>query len=151
MISKERVTELALEKILELEYFLVDVKISESNNITILFDKEGGVVVRDCLYVSRHIESNLDRDIQDYQLTVCSPGIDKAFVVPEQYGKNIGRDVKIKTIEGDKIIGKLLSYSEENVIIETTKKQKKKKECAIKQVIVKTNKIKETKLIIKFK
>ena len=151
MIPKERVTELALEKILELDYFLVEVKISSSNEITVLFDKEGGVIIRDCLYVSRHIEANLDRGIEDYQLTVCSPGIDKAFVVPEQYVKNIGRDVKIRTTEKDKVKGKLLSYSDENVVVETSKKQKKKKELIIEQVAIPTNKIKETKLIIKFK
>ena len=79
MISKEKVTELALEKIKELDYFLVDVKISATNEITVLFDKNDGVVIDDCLKVSRHIEGNLDRDIEDYQLTVCSPGIDKPF------------------------------------------------------------------------
>ena len=34
MISKERVQELALEKIIELDYFLVDVKVSSTNEIT---------------------------------------------------------------------------------------------------------------------
>ena len=36
MISKQKVTELALEKIKELDYFLVDVKISATNEITVL-------------------------------------------------------------------------------------------------------------------
>ena len=40
MISKERVKELALEKIVELDYFLVDVKVSSTNEITVLFDKD---------------------------------------------------------------------------------------------------------------
>lgn len=150
MISKERVKELALEKITELGYFLVDVKVSATNEITVLFDKDDGVVVKDCLHVSRHIEGNLDRDIEDYQLTVCSPGIDKAFVVTEQYQKNIGRDVKVKTTEGEKIIGKLISFDEE-LIVETKTKQKKKKDLLIEQINIPIDKIKETKLIIKFK
>ena len=151
MISKERVTELALEKILELDYFLVDVAISSSNEITVLFDKEGGVIVRDCLHVSRHIEGNLEREIEDYQLPVCPPGIDRAFMVHEQYVKNIGRDVKIKTTDGDKVKGKLLSFNDDVVVIETTKKEKKKKEVLVKQISISLDKIKETKLIIKFK
>ena len=65
MISKQKVTELALEKIKELDYFLVDVKISATNEITVLFDKNDGVVIDDCLKVSRYIESNLDRDIEN--------------------------------------------------------------------------------------
>ena len=151
MISKERIKELALEKIVELDYFLVDVKVSSTNEIIVLFDKDGGVGIKECLFVSRHIEGNLERDIEDYQLTVCSPGIDKAFVVKEQYFKNIGRDVKVKTDEGDIIKGELKSYSDENIVIETSKKQKKKKELLIEQIPIPTDKIKETKLIIKFK
>ncbi|MBT5858666.1 MAG: ribosome assembly cofactor RimP [Flavobacteriales bacterium] len=151
MISKERVEKLALEKIIELNYFLVDIKINSNNEITVYFDNEEGVLIPDILKVSRHIEGNLDRDIEDYQLTVCSPGIDKAFVVKEQYQKNIGRDVKIKTTEGDVKKGKLLSYSDEEVVIETSKKKKKKKELLIEELTIPSDKIKETKLIIKFK
>jgi len=151
MISKERVEKLALEKIIELNYFLVDIKINSNNEITVYFDNEEGVLIPDILKVSRHIEGNLDRDIEDYQLTVCSPGIDKAFVVKEQYQKNISRDVKIKTTEGDVKKGKLLSYSDEEVVIETSKKQKKKKELLIEELTIPSDKIKETKLIIKFK
>ena len=151
MISKYRVKELALEKIVELDCFLVDVKVSSTNEITVLFDKDGGVGIKECLSISRHIEGNLDRDIEDYQLTVCSPGIDKEFVVKEQYLKNIGREVKIKTDQRDVIKGKLKSYSDKNVVVETSKRQKKKKELLIKTITIPTEKIKETKLIIKFK
>ena len=151
MISKDRVKELALEKIVELDYFLVDIKVSSTNEITVLFDKDGGVGIKECLFVSRHIEGNLERDIEDYQLTVCSPGVEKAFVVKEQYLKNIGRDVKVKTDERDIIKGKLKSYSDENIVIETSKKSKKRKELLIEQITIPTDKIKETKLIIKFK
>ena len=151
MISKERVEKLALEKIIELNYFLVDIKINSNNEINVYFDNEEGVLIPDILKVSRHIEENMDRDIEDYQLTVCSPGIDKAFIVKEQYQKNIGRDVKIKTTESDVKKGKLISYSDEEVVIETSKKKKKKKELLIEELTIPLDKIKETKLIIKFK
>ena len=150
MISKERVKELALEKIVELDYFLVDVKVSSTNEITVLFDKDEGVGIKECLFVSRHIEGNLERDIEDYQLTVCSPGLDKAFVVDEQYIKNIGRDVKILTTDGNTIEGSLLKYGNE-LLLETKTKQKGKKELLKKKVTIEKEKIKETKLIIKFK
>ena len=151
MILKERVKELALEKIVELDYFLVDVKVSSTNEITVLFDNEEGVGIKECLFVSRHIEGNIDRDIEDYQLTVCSPGIEKGFVVKEQYLKNIGRGVKVKTDEGDIIKGELKFYSDKNIVVETSKKQKKKKELLIEQITITVDKIIETKLIIKFK
>ena len=150
MISKERVKELALEKIVELDYFLVDVKVISTNEITVLFDKDGGVGIKECLFVSRHIEGMLERDIEDYQLTVCSPGLDKVFVVDEQYIKNIGRDVKILTTDGNTIEGTLLKYGNE-LLFETKTKQKGKKELLKQKVTIEKEKIKETKLIIKFK
>tara|TARA_B100000700_G_C15021007_1_gene845734 strand:+ start:991 stop:1446 length:456 start_codon:yes stop_codon:yes gene_type:complete len=151
MISKGRVKELALEKIAELDCFLVDIRVSSTNEIIVLFDKKEGVSIKECLLVSRYIEKNLDRDIEDYKLTVCSPGIDREFIVKEQYIKNIGRSVKIKTDEGNIIKGELKFYSDQNVIVETSKKQKKKKELLIEKITIPTDKIKETKLIIKFK
>tara|TARA_B100001113_G_C20670758_1_gene432074 strand:- start:80 stop:532 length:453 start_codon:yes stop_codon:yes gene_type:complete len=150
MISKEIVQKLALEKISELGCFLVDVKVSAKNDITVLFDSDLGVVVKDCMLVSRHIEDSLDRDIEDYQLTVCSPGIDKPFIVNEQYQKNIGKEVKIKTTEGNKIKGKLISFDQE-VIVETQNKVKKNKGVIVENINIPIDKIKETKLIIKFK
>ena len=150
MISKQKVTELALEKIKELDYFLVDVKISATNEITVLFDKNDGVVIDDCLKVSRYIESNLDRDIENYQLTVCSPGIDKPFLVREQFIKNIGRDIKLKTLNGKTYKVTLVSY-EDILILETKTKQKKKKELLIEKIEIPLDSIKETKLILKFK
>lgn len=151
MISKGRVKEVALEKIVELDCFLVDVRVSSTNEIKVLFDKEEGVSIKECLFVSRYIEEKLDRDDEDYQLTVCSPGIDREFIVKEQYIKNIGREVKITTDEGDVIKGELRFYSDQNVIIERIKKQKKNKELLIEKITIPTEKIKETKLIIKFK
>ena len=100
--------------------------------------------------VSRHIEGNLDRDIEDYQLTVCSPGIDKPFKVKEQYQKNIGREVKIKTTSGDRYKGTLISYND-ILVLETKTKQKKKKELLIEKIEIPKGRLKETKLVLKFK
>ena len=150
MISREKVISLAKEKIEALNYFLVDVEVSDTNEITIFFDKEEGVLVKDCLYLSRHIEENMDRNLEDYQLTVCSPGIDRALVVRQQYLKNIGRDVNVKTTDGDEIKGKLISFAED-MVIEKQTKQKKKREFQLERISIPARKIKETKLIIKFK
>ena len=148
MISKDTVEGLALYKIREINSFLVKVTVSSSNNIIVLFDNNNGVSFDDCLAVSRHIENNLDRDIEDYQLTVCSPGLGNPFIVRDQYIKNIGRDIKLDTIDGETIKGKLVDYNEE-IIIETLIKHKKQKE--IKILSFPIDKIKQVKLIIKFK
>ena len=90
MISKERVEELALEKIVELDYFLVDVKVSSTNEITVLFDNDNGVGIKECLFVSRHIEGNIDRDPLftdpengDYTLQEGSHCIDAGTIIED--------------------------------------------------------------------
>ena len=148
MITKDTVESLALHKIKELNSFLVNVTVSSSNDIVVLFDNNNGVSFDDCLSVSRYIENNLDRDIEDYKLTVCSPGIGNPFIVDEQYIKNIGRDIKLITKDGENIIGKLIDYNE-NIVIETLVKNKKQKE--IKRLSFPISKIKQVKLIVKFK
>ena len=49
--------------------------------------------------VSRNIEHNLDREKEDFELSVSSPGLDQPFVVPQQYLKNIGRKISAITKE----------------------------------------------------
>lgn len=150
MILRENIIHLLSNKIKELDCFLVDVKINSNKEIKILFDKEEGVVLEDCLTISRYIEEHLDRDAEDYKLDVSSPGIDNPFMVKEQYLKNIGRDVRLITINGERLKGKLISF-DEYIVIETEKKKKKTKKLFQERISIPIEEIKETKLIIKFK
>ena len=53
----------------------------------------------------RHLERNLDRNIEDYELQVSSPGLDTPFSVIEQYYKNEGQKVAVVDTDGNKYIG----------------------------------------------
>ncbi|MFT5802828.1 MAG: ribosome maturation factor RimP, partial [Nonlabens sp.] len=73
MIGKTEVTDLAQERIDELDkgLFIVELTIQDNNFINILIDcKEGHVSVADCMSVSRNVEHNLDREVEDFQLSV---------------------------------------------------------------------------------
>ena len=48
------------------DLFLIDLDISPDNSIKILIDVDNGVTLEDCIYVSRSIEHNLDRDEYDF-------------------------------------------------------------------------------------
>ena len=92
MISKQKVIALAQERIDELGNgnYLVEVKISSKNAISVKMDNlHSGVSIKDCVSVSRNIEHNLDRESEDFELQVSSPGLDHPFKVIEQYQKNI--------------------------------------------------------------
>ena len=91
MIPKKRIIELAQERINELDNgnYLVDVSVSAKNVILVKMDNlNQGVSIKDCVSVSRNIEHNLDREKQDFELKVSSPGLDQPFMVHEQYLKN---------------------------------------------------------------
>jgi ribosome maturation factor RimP len=100
MIQESTVRALIDEAIEETDIFLVDLKISGGNKISVLIDAIGGLPIADCMKVSRGIDYNLDREDEDFSLDVSSPGLDKPFKVFRQYEKNIGRSVKV-TIEDE--------------------------------------------------
>ena len=152
IILKENIKEAAIKKANEINGFIVDVNISANNSIEVLFDKENGVHIDDCLSISRYIHSEFDRDVEDYSLTVCSPGLTNAFKVKEQYLKNKGKEVIIKKNDGKRISGILRDLLlNDDVILDVKKKTKNTKNYSIQEVVVSLSEIKETKLKINFK
>ena len=149
MIAADRVIKLVKAKVSELGGFLVSVKVSTQNDIQVFVDKAEGISINECLQISRYIEEKLERQVEDLQLSVSSPGLGKAFVVEEQYLKNIGKEVAVKLTDGKQIKGKLMAY-DGSIILETTKKEKKKKQIKVQEEIISSAQIKETKLIVKF-
>lgn len=158
MIAKSRVEELAQERIDELNkgLYIVEISIGGANQISVELDTiEGSVAIEDCVSVSRNIEHNLDREVEDFSLEVSSAGLDKPFRVVQQYLKNVGREVKVQPIEHGKSIEGLLKSADENgCVIETRSKErvegKKKKEWVVNELPFNYSEIKETKLIISF-
>ena len=148
MIAEERVQQLAREKVLELGGFLVSAKVSGQNIISVFVDKAVGISIKECLQISRHIENELDREIEDFQLSVSSPGLTNPFLVKEQYQKNKGKDIAVKLKNGKKVKGRLLAFNDD-ITLETSKKVKGKKEKKTEEIIISSKEIKETKLIIK--
>lgn len=82
------------------DLFLIDLSISESNQIRVVIDGDKGVSVEDCIAISRAIEHNLDRDEQDFSLEVLSAGVSEPLTQLRQYKKNVGRKLKVKTQKG---------------------------------------------------
>jgi ribosome maturation factor RimP len=128
--------------------FLVDLAVKPGNKIVVLIDRIGGLNITDCVELSRHIEGNLDREKEDFELSVSSPGADAPFKVLKQYEKNIGRKVSITTKNGDILVGKLLKLEGQTIEIEPEKGKKTKSTLS---PIVEINNIKEIRVIISFK
>ena len=75
MIQKQTIEALAGEHLQGTDLSLVEVSVSEDNDIEVIVTRESGVSIDDCVALSRYIESKLDRDKEDFSLMVGSAGI----------------------------------------------------------------------------
>ncbi len=154
MIEEKYIQTLAEEKIGGTALFLVDVKVKPHNKIEVFIDSPSHVTVDECVSLSRHIESGLNRDVEDFELTVSSPGIDQPFRVMPQYQKYMGKEVGVLRKDGIKIIGTLKHVNDVSVEVETKRTERKEKgkgrHLIIENVTIDHAQIKETKLILPF-
>jgi len=150
MILKEEISNIAKVKAKELEGYIVDVTVSSNNDIVVYFDRKEGVKIDQCVSISKYINENFDREIEDYALTVCSPGLSNPFKVKDQYINNQGKEVTVKKNDGKRISGILKKYDKQLTLEVKKKKKGSKADYIIKDVIIPFEQIKETKLKIKF-
>ena len=135
------------------DLFLIDFDVNTANHIKIILDGDNGVLVEDCMFVSRAIEHNLDREEQDFSLEVMSAGATSPLVNKRQYKRHINRTLKVKT-ESDKLEGVLTEASEETILLEWKTREPKPvgkgKVTVKKQANVAYEDIVEAKVMIKF-
>ena len=127
MINKEQISGLVEESIKETDLFLVEVKVKPSNLIEVYVDADSAVNIDQCVTISRYVESKLDREAEDYELSVFSWGLSGALKLDRQLQKYIGKDVEVKTKEHGKLQGKLVSFDSEKVEITPAPKKSSKK------------------------
>jgi ribosome maturation factor RimP len=129
------------------EFFLVEADVSKGNVISVLVDGDNGISIDECVKISRVIESHFDRDEEDFELRVSSPGLNKPFKMLRQYKKYIDREIEITTHDDKKIKGILKSCSKSSIEIEI-KPGKKEKTAATRDL--QFNEIKDAKPVISF-
>lgn len=107
MIDKEALAEFIEKKLEGSDMFLVEVKVTPRNEITVELDSDSVVDIDSCVSLTREIEKAFDREEEDYELEVGSAGITTPFKVYRQYVKNIGREVEVLAKDGKKYKGVL--------------------------------------------
>lgn len=155
MISTLQIQEYLTGELDRRGLFLVEVVVRPGNKITVYIDSMKGVTLDECISVSRYLESRLDRNVEDYEMEVSSPGLDKPLKLPVQFEKNTGRVLDIVKSDGIKITGKLLGISNGIINIETevtVRDSATGKKKAIQQVQeIKKDEIKTAKVVISVK
>ncbi len=154
MISKEKVKSIVSEIVEGHDLFLVHATVSMTNKISVFVDSANGITLDQCISIHRAFESKLDREVEDYELEVSSPGAAQPFLVIEQYHKNIGKEVEVLYTNGEKIKGTLLEvHSNEIILMPVIDKKKKVKTKEVKEENKKIlfTDIKQTRAILKIK
>lgn len=123
-ILKEKVEQLITEGVEGTDIFLVKLTVSSSNDINVLLDSDSGLTLSDCRSISRVIETSLDRDDEDFSLTVSSSGVGEPLVL-RQYMKNVGRKVRVTLIDGEIIEAKMVAADDKGIELEWKSREKK--------------------------
>ncbi len=113
--------------------FIVEINVSKDNDVEIVIESEtAGVVMDDCVEISRRFEESFDREKEDYSLTVTSAGLDQPFKVLRQYRKAVGTQVEAALRGGRKFVAELVAADENSVTLKYSLREsvdgKKKKE-----------------------
>jgi len=153
MIDKALIAELVNEKLTD-DQFLVDITVSSSNVIHIMVDSDSGISINQIVEISRFVEDKLDREIEDFELSVFSAGLSEPFRLLRQYKKNIGTEIDVLLANGQKMNGLLKNADNRGVDLEVTTKEKaegsKKKELVVRVHHFEYSEIKEAKQVLKF-
>lgn len=155
MIHTTRIENLLSEELARRDLFLVEAMVRPGNKIVVYIDSIKGVTLEECIAISRYLENALDRDVEDFELEVSSPGLDRPLKLPVQFEKNIGKVLDIVRKDGIKLTGTLVRI--ENGIIRTenqvTQKDattgKKKMEIQTDEILLED--IKSAKVVISLK
>jgi ribosome maturation factor RimP len=155
MITEAQVRKVLEEQLEGSPFFLVDVVVKPGSIIDIEVDKPEGITIGECREISKKVEAVFDREQEDFELTVSSPGLEKPFRVPQQYWKNVGRSVTVELLDGNKLEGKLILAQGDNIEVESRSREKvegkKSKQEVIRLHQLNIKDIKQTKVLISFK
>ena len=155
MKQKEELEKAAAGYVEGKDLFVVDIKVSADNDIDITIESDDrDITLDDCVEMSRYVESMLDRDIEDFSLTIGSAGLTAPFKLPRQYRKVVGNMIEVTFRDGHRQKALLESAGDEEFEISferlvPVEGKKKKVRAAVRQTLKYTD-IKSAKAVIKF-
>jgi len=90
------------------DFYLVDLTVSRSNLIQVFIDHPNGISLDDCARFSHLLNEMIDREEEDFELQVSSPGLGLPIKVFRQYLKAIGQILDISLVSGEKVRATLM-------------------------------------------
>lgn len=120
-LIESKIKELLEEK----EAFLVECSVSDDARIQVEADTPAGITLGELSELSRALEARLNRDEEDFELTLTSPGVGKPLRVPQQYAQNVGRKVKLRAKDGKEQIARLVRFENDTLTLEWKEREPK--------------------------
>ncbi|MGD9327877.1 MAG: ribosome maturation factor RimP [Cyclobacteriaceae bacterium] len=134
-------------------FFVVDVKLTGkrgNEKVVILVDGDEGISVDTCADISRSVSEELESlnmFEESYTLEVSSPGLDFPLTSERQYNKNIGRQLKIDLISGERVKGDLIRTDNSGITLKINTGKEKEDE----DLFIPFSNIKSSKVLVAFK
>ena len=153
-MQKEEIRALAEVYVGDTDQFVVDVKLSPSR-LAVFIDKPSGVTLDECASLSRYLIDRLESTgfLEKHEIEVSSPGMDMPLLVPQQYLRRIGKELRVIMADGKELKGILHAAGDDyfELLSVTERKENKKKVRTEELVNINYNDVRETKLIFNFK
>ncbi len=141
--------------------FLVEVRVKPINNIKVFIDGDQGISIEKLVHYNRKLYKEIEEAGMfpngDFSLEVSSPGLDEPLKLHRQYLKNIGRIAEVITVDGMRKEGKLISTTEQEIVLEEIKGKAKKMPARMNrsdgettQYSIPFDEIKTTRIQVKF-
>ncbi len=133
---------------------LIEVNYLPDDVVEVLIDGLDGVTIDDCVAVNDAVLAVVNRDEDDFELTVAGYGISDPFRLPLHYLKNIGGEVETLTADGRKLRGTLTAADDNEFTLEVLTRVKregaKRPVSELVPVTLSYDSVKYTKNIITF-
>ena len=123
MIDTKKITAIAERMLADTDLFVVDCSCTPGNEVELTIDSDTSVGIDACASLSRAIEAELDREEEDFSLTVMSAGIGSELRSLRQYRKLVGSSVEVLLANGVKILAKLDAVDEQGITLSYEEKQ----------------------------
>lgn len=155
MITADKIKSIIDAKLAEDGMFIVEINVSADNVIEVVIDRKEGIDIDYCVTLTRLIESQLDRDTEDYELQVSSAGIGCELKVLGQFLKNLGNEVEVTYPNGSHKKGILTAADDNgfdvNIDEKITVEGQKKKQTVTNHYHYAYSEVKMVKDVINFK
>lgn len=97
-------------------FFVVHVEVHGADEVLVEIDHdEAPIDINTIVSLTRWVEDRLNRDAEDFELTVSSAGLTSPLRMPRQYHKYIGEQMIVILRSGTKEQG-ILTYADDNTI-----------------------------------